>query len=55
LRAVVQIALEAPARGIAGLDQPRPGRTQLVIALSQLGIKLRDVAAKQPGEEGEGR
>ena len=53
LRAVVQVALEPPALGVAGLDEPRARGAQLLEARPQLGVEARDVAAQQPGQERE--
>ena len=53
LRAVVQVALEPPALGVAGLDEPRARGAQLLQARAQLGVELRDVAAQQAAEERE--
>ena len=55
LRAVVQVALEAPALGVAGLDEPRARGAQLLQPGAQLGVEPRDVAAQQPGQEREGQ
>ena len=54
LRPVVQVALEAPALGVARLHEPRPGGAQLDHSGAQIGVQARDVAAQQPGQEGEG-
>ena len=53
LRAVVEVALEAPPRGIARLHEPRARRPQLLHALVQLRVEMGDVAAQQPAEERE--
>ena len=53
LRAVVEVALEAPALGVADLDEPRARRPQLLEAPVQLGVQARDVRAQEPAEEGE--
>ena len=37
LGAVVEVAFEAPALGVAGLDEPRAGRAQVLYASPQLG------------------
>ena len=46
LRAVVQVALEPPALGVAGLHDPRPRRPQLL-------HEVRDGAAQQAADERE--
>ena len=53
LRAVVQVALQAPALGVARLHEPRARGAQLLEAGLQLGVEARDVAAQQPGQERE--
>ena len=53
LRAVVEVALEPPARGVAGRHEPRAARPQLLHALLQFGVEVRHVAAQEPAEEGE--
>jgi len=53
LGAVVQIALEAAALGVARLDEARPRGAELLQAGAQLGVEPRDVAAQQAGEERE--
>ena len=53
LGAVVEVALEPPPRGVAGGHEPRARRPQLLHALLQLGVEVRDVAAQQPAEERE--
>jgi hypothetical protein len=54
LRAVVQVALQAPALGVTRLHDPRARRAQLREARAQLGVEQREVGAQQAGEEGEG-
>ena len=54
LGAVVQVALEPAALGIARLDEAGAGRAQLLQARLQLGVEVRDVAAQQPAQEREG-
>ena len=47
LRAVVQVALEPPALGVAGLDDARARRGQLLVGVGvreRLGDQLREVA-----------
>ena len=39
LRAVVQVALEQPPCGVAGLDDARAGRPQVVELVEQLGLQ----------------
>ena len=39
LRAVVQIALQAAPRGVAGLDDPRPGGADLLELSFDLGLE----------------
>jgi hypothetical protein len=53
LRPVVQVALQPAALGVAGLDEPRARRPQLLQPHAQLGVELRDVAAQQAAEERE--
>ena len=53
LRAVVQVALEPAALGVARLDDAGARRAQLLEALAQLGVEVDDVAAQQPAEERE--
>ena len=55
LRAVVQVALQAPALGVAGLHEPRAGGAQLHHPGAQVGVQPRDVAAQQADQEGEGQ
>ena len=64
LRAVVQVALEPAARGVAGLDDARARGAQLLDAGAQLGVEAlvlelesRRAAAQQADEEavGDGR
>ena len=55
LRAVVQVALEPPPRGVARLDQPRARRAELLRRLGELVVEVRHVAAQQPAEERERR
>ena len=54
LGAVVQVALEAPALGVAGLHEPRARGPQLLQARAQLGVEVGDVAAQQAAEERKG-
>ena len=53
LRAVVQVALQPPARRVARLHDPRARGAQLVDARLQLVVEVRDVAAQQAREVGE--
>ena len=53
LRAVVEVALEAPPRGVARRHEPRARRPQLLHALLQLRVEMRDVAAQQSAQERE--
>ena len=53
LCAVVEVALEPPPRGVAGGHEPGAGRPQLLHALLELGVEVRDVAAQEPAEERE--
>ena len=53
LRAVVQVALEAAALGVARLDEPRARGAELLQPGAQLGVEPRDVAAQEAGEERE--
>jgi hypothetical protein len=46
LRPVVQVALQLPALGVAGLDEPQPRG-------AQVRVEPRDVAAQQAAEERE--
>ena len=55
LRAVVQVALEPPPRGVARLDQPRARGAELLHRLGELVVEVRHVAAQQPAEERERR
>ena len=55
LGAVVQVALQAPALGVAGLHEPRAGGAQLDDPGAQIGVQARHVAAQQPAQEGEGQ
>ena len=55
LGAVVEVALEAAALGVARLDEAGARRAQLLEALAQLGVEVADVAAEQPAEERERR
>ena len=53
LRAVVQVALDAPAFGVARVDEPGTRRAQLVQPRHELGVEACDVALQQPAEERE--
>ena len=53
LRAVVQVALDPPARVVAGRDQPRARRAQLLVAGPQLGVEAL-VAQREPGRRARG-
>jgi hypothetical protein len=53
LRAVVQVALDLAARGVARLHDAGARGAQLLVALAQLRVEMRDVAAQQPAEERE--
>ena len=48
LRAVVEVALEPPTLGVGGLDEPRPGRAQLLEARAQLRLQAL-VLEREPG------
>ena len=55
LRAVVQVALQPPPLGVAGLDDPRARGAQLLQAGAQLGVELGHAAAQQAAQVGERR
>src|SRR4051794_12636145 len=55
LRAVVEVALEAPALRVAGLDEAGARGTELHQALARLGVEVAHVAAQQAAEERERR
>ena len=50
----MEVALQPPALGVAGLDDPRARGAQLLQARAQLGVELGEAAAQQAAEEGEG-
>ena len=49
LRAVVQVAAEPPALGVAGLDQPRAGRAQRLQPRAQLDLEPRVLERERGG------
>ena len=51
LRAVVQVALDPPARGVAGLHDPQPRHAQLLHARLQVGLQAL-VVDRQRGRRG---
>ena len=55
LRAVVEVALESPARGVARLHESYARCSQLLQTRAQLGVELGHAAAQQPAKERERR
>ena len=52
LRAVVEVALELAAGGVAGLDDPRAGRPQIGQPRAQVGLQAL-VLERDPGRRGD--
>ncbi len=54
LRAVVQVALDPPARVVGGLDDPQPRHPQLLHPRAQLGLQALVVDRQRGGGRGRG-